>query len=79
MDSSDEWGVCDRLSKIIIFLFTNILSLQLIEFMLSEIKQKLCLAQKITRITAIDNTKIASAFSLFGVLCSPSQFAVPNK
>ena len=79
MDSSDEWGACDRLLKIIIFLFANILSLQLIEFLLSEIKQKLCLAQKITHITAIDNTKIASAFSVSGVLGSPVQSAVPNK
>ena len=52
-ESSDEESAFDGLYKIIICSCITFLSLQLNEFLRSEIKQKLSSVQKITCITAI--------------------------
>ena len=75
MDSPDEQNAFDGLWKIIISLFISFLSLQLNEFLQSEIKQKLSPVQKITSITATADKKIISVFCVFKVLSSPLQSA----
>ena len=50
--------------------FTNFFSLQLNEFLQSEIKQKLSAVQKLTYIAAIADKRITSAFCYVGY-CAP--------
>ena len=70
---SDEQSALDVLWKIIICWFISFLSLQLNEFLQSEIKQKLSSVQKITCITAIADNKIISVVYVSWVPCSPPQ------
>ena len=60
IDSSNEQSAFDGLYKIIICSFISFLSLQLNEFLQSEIKQKLSSDQKITCINAIADKDIVS-------------------
>ena len=75
----DEQRAFDGLQKIIICSFISFLSLQLSEFLQSEIKQKLSSVQKITCITANNDNKIISLLYVFGVLFSLTQSAVQIK
>ena len=76
---SDEQRAFDGLQKIVNCSFISFLSLQLSEFLQSEIKQKLSSVQKITCITANVDDKIISLFYVFGVLCLQTQSAVQIK
>ena len=69
MGSSDEQSTFDGLWKIIICSFINFLSLQLNEFLQSEIKKELSSVQETPWITAIADKKM-SLFCVPGVLCS---------
>ena len=74
-NSSDEKSGLDGL----ICSFISFLSLQLNEFLQSEIEQKLSSIQKFTCVTAIANKKITRVFSVSGLLYSLPQSAVEIK
>ena len=76
MDLSDEDNAFDWLQKRTICSFISSLSVQLNEFLQSEIKQKLSSIQKITRNTTITHKKIISVFCVSEVFCSPPPSAV---
>ena len=80
-DLSDEQSAFDGLQKIVSCLLISFFSLQLNEFLQSEIQQTLTSIQKVTCITGIADKKIIiwGIISLSGVLCSPLQFAVQIK
>ena len=80
-DSLDEECAFDGLSEIGICSFISYLSLQLKEFLQSEIKHKWSSVQKLNYncITAIADKKIISSFCVSRVLCSPTHSAVQIK
>ena len=61
-DLSDEQIAFDGLDKIIISSFISFFSLQLNEFLQSEINEKLSSVQKITSIAAIVDKEIVTVF-----------------
>ena len=75
MGLSDEQSVFDGLEKIIISSYISLLSLQMNEFLQSEMKQNILSVQRTTYITAPASKKIASVFYVSQVLCSPPQSA----
>ena len=78
MDSSDAlciWWAREIITRLLI----NFLSLQLNEFLQSEMKQKLSSVENIICITAIADKKIKSVFCISGVLGSPPHSAVQFK
>ena len=76
MNSSDKQSVFDELHKIFIGSYISLLSLQMSEFLQSEMKKNLYSVQRITYITATAGMKIASVSCVSVVLCSPPQSAV---
>ena len=73
-DSSDEQSAFIGLKKITTCSFINFLSLELNEFLKSEIKQKLSPLQKITCITGISHKKIINVFCVPGGIVRPTYY-----